>query len=281
MTVIIPFFLIASSYLTKLSITHFYIKLFPHNPINLICRLQFALLILTCIASIVRCFTLCWPLAYAWNRSLDGKCGDFKDFSLETSVVALVFDITCVVLPIPVVWGLKLERGKKIRLTVLFGLGFLICIITALRIYYTEKIDFTDLTRTAAPAVMFSVPEPALSIVAGCLPIIVPLCRLASSKLASNITNHVQRYNTEMKRTCEDTKRLTLQRHPSYLCPFPCSAMVVSRGSEYDSVSPLTMASSISFQCARGDVSPDVAIGPGITVLTEVRIDSARASWVR
>jgi hypothetical protein len=47
------------------------------------------------------------------------------NFSLETSVVALVFDVTCVVLPIPVVWRLKLERGKKIRLTVLFGLGLL------------------------------------------------------------------------------------------------------------------------------------------------------------
>ena len=39
--------------------------------------------------------------------------------------MALVFDVGCVVLPIPVVWRLKLERGKKIRLTVLFGLGFL------------------------------------------------------------------------------------------------------------------------------------------------------------
>jgi len=125
MTVVIPFFLITSSYLTKLSITHFYITLFPHTTIHAICRLQFVLLILTGIASIIRLLTLCRPFAFAWNPRLDGKCGDFKDFSLETSVVALVFDIACVVLPIPVVWRLKLEMGKKIRLTVLFGLGIL------------------------------------------------------------------------------------------------------------------------------------------------------------
>jgi hypothetical protein len=125
MTVIIPFFIIMSSYLTKLSITHFYITLFPHTTIHLICRLQFGLLICSCIASIIRCFTLCQPFSYAWNRSSGGKCGNFMDFSLETSVLALVFDVTCVLLPIPVVWRLKLEWEKKIRLTVLFGLGLL------------------------------------------------------------------------------------------------------------------------------------------------------------
>jgi hypothetical protein len=125
MTVVIPFFLITSSYLTKLSITHFYITLFPHTTIHLICRIQFVLLLLNCTVSIIRCFTLCRPLAYAWDHTLNGKCGDFKDFSLETSVVALVFDVACVALPIPVVWRLNLKRGKKIRLTVLFGLGLL------------------------------------------------------------------------------------------------------------------------------------------------------------
>lgn len=125
MTFIIPFFVITSSYLTKLSITHFYVTFFPHTSIHLICRLQFILLIFFCLASMIRCFTLCRPLAYAWDRGRGGKCDDFKDFSLETSVVALTFDVTCVVLPIPVVWGLKLEWGKKVRLTVLFGLGLL------------------------------------------------------------------------------------------------------------------------------------------------------------
>jgi hypothetical protein len=93
MTVVIPFFLITSSYLTKLSITHFHIALFPHTTIHLICTV-----------SIIRCFKLCRPLAYAWDHTLNGKCGDFKDYSLETSVVALVFDVACVALPIPVVW---------------------------------------------------------------------------------------------------------------------------------------------------------------------------------
>lgn len=125
MTIVVPFFVIVSSYFTKLSITHFYITLFPHTTIHLLCRLQLALLVMSCIASIIRCFTLCQPLAYTWNRSLNGKCGDFKDFSLELSVVSLLFDVTCVALPIPIVWRLKLARWKKIRLTILFGLGLL------------------------------------------------------------------------------------------------------------------------------------------------------------
>lgn len=41
------------------------------------------------------------------------------------SVVALFFDLALVVLPVPVVWGLKCSVGKKVRLTGLFGLGLL------------------------------------------------------------------------------------------------------------------------------------------------------------
>ena len=156
-----------------------------------------------------------------------------------------------------------------------------ICIITALRVYYTERLDWNDLTRTAAPAVMFSVPEPALGIVAGCIPIIVPLYRLASNRLTSGITEQLRCRRTGGKRSSMPTheaKKPSLQCHPSYLYPFPCSAVLVSRGSDCEPLSPLRLQSPMSFRCA-GGFGQESPVRSGITVLTEVRIDSARASW--
>lgn len=50
---------------------------------------------------------------------------DPRKMWLGTSIVALFFDLSCVILPIPVFWSLKTSTKKKIKLTVLFSLGFL------------------------------------------------------------------------------------------------------------------------------------------------------------
>jgi hypothetical protein len=128
MTIIIPFFLINASFFVKMSITHFYIVLFPQSTwLHKTCKVQLLLLTLCFIATIIPVFLSCIPFEYTWNKSLvgGGKCIDMKNFWLGTSVVALAFDLSCVLLPIPVFWRLKMEVRKKVKLTVLFGLGFL------------------------------------------------------------------------------------------------------------------------------------------------------------
>jgi hypothetical protein len=126
MTIAIPFFLISSSFFVKMSITHFYIVLFPNIWLHNLCKAQFFLLTLCWIAGIVPCFVACRPIAYTWNRTIPGgQCFDIKRFWFSTSMIALFFDLACVVLPIPVFWSLKTSTAKKIKLTVLFSLGFL------------------------------------------------------------------------------------------------------------------------------------------------------------
>jgi hypothetical protein len=126
MTIAMPFFMISASFFVKMSITHFYIILFPHTWLQKLCKAQFFLLTLCWLAGIVPCFVGCRPFAYTWDRSIPGgECFDMKNFWFGTSIVAMFFDLTCVALPIPVFWSLKMETGKKVKLTLVFGLGFL------------------------------------------------------------------------------------------------------------------------------------------------------------
>lgn len=126
MTIVMPFFLICASFYAKMSITHLYIVLFKHTWLTKVCKVQFVLLTLCWLGGVIPCFVGCRPLAYTWNRTIPGgECFDLKDFWFGTSITALFFDLTCVVLPLPVVWRLKLSTAKKVRLTLVFGLGFL------------------------------------------------------------------------------------------------------------------------------------------------------------
>ncbi|KAH7122241.1 hypothetical protein B0J11DRAFT_334002 [Dendryphion nanum] len=183
MTLVIPPLLLTSSCLVKMSITHFYIVLFPYTLLSRICRIQLVLLTMFWISAIIPCFFMCQPLAYTWNRKPPGgRCFDVKKFWLWTSVVALFFDLSCVVLPMPILWRLKTSPIKKFKLIILFGLGLFICVISIFRIIYDEAINFKDLPWTAAPAVMFAVLESALGILAGCLPVIVPLFKRSRAR---------------------------------------------------------------------------------------------------
>ncbi|KAF2877439.1 hypothetical protein BDV95DRAFT_147200 [Massariosphaeria phaeospora] len=276
MMIVIPFFLVCSSFLVKMSITHFYIILFPNTWIQRICRVQLYLLLGCCIGGIVSCFLMCRPLAYTWNKSIPGgKCFDIKDFWLGISIVGLFFDLSLVILPIPVFWNLRMSWRKKAKLILLFGLGLFICIFSALRVYYDERMNFKDLTWTAAPAVMCTVPEPSLSVVAGCLPITVPLFTRASTAVKSSIMSRSRtiltgsRANgTDRRKSLPPNETNNFQRLHDHL--YPMTAIVVSRG---------------SMDRGAGGADETERAGPpvgrrnfasfsGIRVLSEVHVDS-------
>jgi hypothetical protein len=87
---------------------------------------QFVVLILCWIATLIPVFVTCRPLAYTWDRTIPGgKCFDVKQVWFWGSIIGLFFDLTCLVLPIPVFWGLNMSARKRIKLIVIFGLGFL------------------------------------------------------------------------------------------------------------------------------------------------------------
>lgn len=72
--------------------------------------------------------------------------------------------------------------------------------MTAFRIHYDLKLDLHNITWSASPILLFSVPEPCLSIVAGCLPIMAPLFTCASTKVRnSRVRQSKTKFSTEPK----------------------------------------------------------------------------------
>ena len=69
---------------------------------------------------------ICDPISFQWHRSIPGgHCGDQKKLDLFIGVFNLLIDITVVVLPMPVLWGLQMATGRKISLSGIFGLGIM------------------------------------------------------------------------------------------------------------------------------------------------------------
>ncbi|KAF2868232.1 hypothetical protein BDV95DRAFT_160794 [Massariosphaeria phaeospora] len=183
---VVSILMISSTNLIKMSITEFYMQLFPQLWLHRLCRIHLVALSAFTVAEIIAVLTLCTPFEHYWDRSTPGTCNDIISFWLTVGILAVFFGLTCVLLPMPIVWNLKLSRRKRARLMVLFGLGFCICGLTAIRTWVYKVMDYTDLTWGFAHGNMITIIEPALGILAGCIPIMAPCFTILSSRVQTS-----------------------------------------------------------------------------------------------
>ncbi|KAL9043550.1 MAG: hypothetical protein Q9214_003268 [Letrouitia sp. 1 TL-2023] len=163
--------------LTKLSLLIFYHRIFP---IRTFTRLSLAigtLQILWLIALILGVFLQCRPLAYFWNRGLEGKCINENSFSYGMSAANVVTDLLVLGLPVPWLWGLQLGRGKRVGLVGVFALGGFVCVSAIVRIPLLTALKETDTTWTIVNAGIWINVECDLGIVSACLPVMRPLVK--------------------------------------------------------------------------------------------------------
>ena len=132
-----------------------------------------------------------------------GHCGDQKSLDLFISIFNLVLDITAVVLPMPILWGLKMAVAKKVMLSGMFGMGTVyvlpphqavpsitnfkyeitltttktssICAITIWRIHITTVISPANAQDVYALIALLTSMEVLLGVINACLPVLKPI----------------------------------------------------------------------------------------------------------
>lgn len=110
--------------LTKLSILFFYYRLSVSGgfrvSVNVLIVINIALTVSIFFADLFQCT----PVAFVWDSTIPGgKCMNTKAFFIGSAVLNIVSDFAVLLLPIPMVMGLKINTRKKIALISLFSLG--------------------------------------------------------------------------------------------------------------------------------------------------------------
>ncbi|KAA6409428.1 MAG: integral membrane [Lasallia pustulata] len=175
----------------KLSILHLYIQIFCNRTFRHIALGVMALTCCYCATVFLETFLVCRPVAYNWDKTIvGGKCGNQPTIYFSAGLMNLLLDIVILVLPMPMLWGLKMPLFKKIALTAVFGMGAGIISITVLRIIYVKNLNFDDdITYSVALVSLLSALEPTLGVINACLPVIQPvLHRIYSSLSACGIS---------------------------------------------------------------------------------------------
>ncbi|KAM0798209.1 hypothetical protein BDR22DRAFT_399277 [Usnea florida] len=166
----------------KISILHLFIELFWIRPMRIACYVIMGLA--TCLWALVilSAFFMCRPLAYNWDQSIKGVCGDSRASLLAQAVMNLCIDISVVIIPIPVLWGLQMQLAKKLGIYFMFSVGIGICVITSLRIDAIYLIDPKDVTYSETNFALYNNLEVLLGIFNACLPVTRPVLQKISNK---------------------------------------------------------------------------------------------------
>ncbi|ROV87579.1 hypothetical protein VMCG_10606 [Cytospora schulzeri] len=130
-----------STFFIKLSILFFYISIFTMPKVRTAVSIVITLSIALIVAVLFESFLLCQPFAYTWDKTIPGG-------------------------------GLQMPLEKKLSISGILALGFLICALTAARINSVLALDPLDFTYTVVPNLIFGALEIELSIVNACLPIL-------------------------------------------------------------------------------------------------------------
>ena len=116
---------VASVTFIRASIIFLYIRIFPTRVFRRICYVILIANLVFFIGTVLGDCLICKPISHRWNHVVGGtgSCGDPKSLDLFIGIFNLILDVIAVVLPMPVLWGLKLDMAKKVKLSGMFGMG--------------------------------------------------------------------------------------------------------------------------------------------------------------
>ncbi|KAL7928134.1 hypothetical protein V8C35DRAFT_318826 [Trichoderma chlorosporum] len=166
--------------ITKLSFLFLYLDIFPQKKFRIIC---WALIIQIACGLVALSFTTifqCTPVKYSWDKTVPGHCINIKAFWYGQSGWNTLMDVVVLILPIPVILKLQMNRRAKISILAVFVLGAFVCItsierLISLNFNATFILDFTWATGTS---VIWTQVEATVGVICACTPSLrMPLAR--------------------------------------------------------------------------------------------------------
>ncbi|KAI0179848.1 hypothetical protein GGR52DRAFT_528625 [Hypoxylon sp. FL1284] len=138
-----------------------------------------ALTIFSFVILFISTMTVCTPMDGNWNKSYaaQGRVVCASDHirmsvSYTTTVITIITDIGCAVLPALIVWKTQLDFKAKLMISILLSFGSFASVCTMVRAPYIKYYQSIDLLYWQGYVVLWSNIETAIGLVAGSIPVL-------------------------------------------------------------------------------------------------------------
>ncbi|RKL34114.1 hypothetical protein BFJ72_g9601 [Fusarium proliferatum] len=172
---IYTYFFAISVFTTKVSILLFYRRLFSRGGFSFKIAFWFGSFLVASYP-VIFLFTMilgCTPISHYWTqfKGTEGTCIDVGQFFVILAIINLFTNVIVLLIPVPEVLKLQMSREKKGAVFGILALGGLVCIASAVRVYYLDVFaKAADNTWAMGTVAIWSSVEPSMGIVSACLP---------------------------------------------------------------------------------------------------------------
>ena len=172
----------------RASILCLYTRIFRKQSFRITCYTIHGVNLAFLVTVVLAALLICRPISAAWNPH-EGTCGDQKALDLYIGIFNLLMDVCIVVLPMPVLWRLQMNNGKKLVLTGIFGIGVIVLVVTLARVCITSLINDQNAAQQYSLIALLTCLEALLGVISTCLPVMKPVfTKFGTSKVWSYVS---------------------------------------------------------------------------------------------
>ncbi|EKJ75718.1 hypothetical protein NXS19_012218 [Fusarium pseudograminearum] len=166
----------------KLSIGVFLLRLSVKKVYNWIIWVSLAIITIWSLVLWFWNLFQCNPVEMQWDfRIKDGTCvsaDQIVSAAYAISVMTVLSDWLYALLPIPMLWSVKMTKQAKATVIVILGLGIFASVATLVRLrFLADLTDTEDILFAGTDAMVWTLIEPGVAIIASSLATIRPLLR--------------------------------------------------------------------------------------------------------
>ena len=115
----------------------FYLRIFPNRWFKISCWVTMAACFCYGVAFLLVSVFQCRPLSYAWHHwdgEHSGTCNNINAQGWTSAAFNVILDVIVIALPLPLLAKLQLNKRKKFLVILMFSVGFVVTIISILRL---------------------------------------------------------------------------------------------------------------------------------------------------
>ncbi|KAK1492306.1 integral membrane protein [Colletotrichum abscissum] len=115
---------------------------------------------------------ICLPVSAFWNpKTPNPRCLNQRKIFIADLSLAIITDFFILVLPVPLLWGLRMPLRKKLKVAALLGAGGIATAVTVYRMYLVVQfLASTDVTADFVVLDLITALELVIGVVCACLP---------------------------------------------------------------------------------------------------------------
>ncbi|KAF2142053.1 GMC oxidoreductase [Aplosporella prunicola CBS 121167] len=190
----------------KISILCFYLRIFPERNFRRIVYGVIGCCVGYGIAFLLVSVFQCRPISYAWTQwdgEHQGSCNNINAQGWTSAAINVVLDLVVIILPLPLLAKLQLNKRKKALLMLMFCVGFFVTVVSILRLQVLIKFGGTsNLTWDYVSVGYWSTVEVHVGIICACMPAMRSLFTHFMPK-AMGQTTQGKYYNDHIRRSVD------------------------------------------------------------------------------